>query len=215
MKKVSYIRVLWIWYLSFDKIAMQCRRCGTRAVCIVQLCYVLVLCYVQQSHTSKELFTSYVRYHGINEYLFLQGTLTLQPYHSDRQLLSPVALGAILSVVVSFLDVKSIILGKSHYFLYSLVPAIQPRMLVTFDEELRPLPVSVRVGQAVDVVGQAGKPKTITGKLLVGIRIRFCHSSALNSLSIYIYIVIGEIAKTCTAFVISAHSKSGKMGVNG
>ena len=30
-------------------------------------------------------------------------------------------------------------------------------------QELRPLPVSVRVGQAVDVVGQAGKPKTITG----------------------------------------------------
>jgi len=36
-------------------------------------------------------------------------------------------------------------------------------MLVTFNEELEPLPVSVRVGQAVDVVGQAGKPKTITG----------------------------------------------------
>lgn len=36
-------------------------------------------------------------------------------------------------------------------------------MLVTFDEELSPLPVTVRVGQAVDVVGQAGKPKTITG----------------------------------------------------
>ena len=36
-------------------------------------------------------------------------------------------------------------------------------MLVTFDENLRPLPVPVRVGQAVDVVGQAGKPKTITG----------------------------------------------------
>ena len=30
---------------------------------------------------------------------------------------------------------------------------MQPRMLVTFDEELNPLPVSVRVGQAVDVVG--------------------------------------------------------------
>jgi len=38
-----------------------------------------------------------------------------------------------------------------------------PRMLMTFDEDLKPLPVSVRVGQAVDVVGQAGKPKTITG----------------------------------------------------
>jgi len=38
-------------------------------------------------------------------------------------------------------------LGKSHYILYGLVAAMQPRMLVTFDEELRPLPVSVRVGQ--------------------------------------------------------------------
>lgn len=47
--------------------------------------------------------------------------------------------------------------------LYFLTPAIQPRMLVTFDEDLSPLPVTVRVGQAVDVVGQAGKPKTITG----------------------------------------------------
>jgi 26S proteasome regulatory subunit N1 len=63
----------------------------------------------------------------------------------------------------SFLDVKTTILGKSHYLLYTLATAMQPRMLVTFDEELRPLPVSVRVGNAVDVVGQAGKPKTITG----------------------------------------------------
>ncbi|XP_002120594.3 26S proteasome non-ATPase regulatory subunit 2-like [Ciona intestinalis] len=92
-----------------------------------------------------------------------KGTLTLQPYHSDRQLLSPVAMAALLSVIVSFLDVKNTILSKSHYLLYTLVPAIQPRMLVTFNEELNPLTVSVRVGQAVDVVGQAGKPKTITG----------------------------------------------------
>lgn len=41
----------------------------------------------------------------------------------------------------------SVILGKSHYLLYSLTTAIQPRMLVTFDEQLNPLPVSVRVGQ--------------------------------------------------------------------
>ena len=67
------------------------------------------------------------------------------------------------SYSLSFLDVKTTILGKSHYLLYSLATAMQPRMLVTFDDELRPLPVSVRVGQAVDVVGQAGKPKTITG----------------------------------------------------
>ena len=57
----------------------------------------------------------------------------------------------------------TVILSKSHYLLYTLAASLQPRMLITFDEELRPLPVSVRVGQAVDVVGQAGKPKTITG----------------------------------------------------
>lgn len=36
-------------------------------------------------------------------------------------------------------------------------------MLLTVDENLKPLSVPVRVGQAVDVVGQAGRPKTITG----------------------------------------------------
>jgi len=92
-----------------------------------------------------------------------KGTMSLNPYHSDHQLLSPVALAGLLGCVVACLDVKSTILGKSHYLLYSLAPAIQPRMLVTFDEKMRPLPVPVRVGQAVDVVGQAGKPKTITG----------------------------------------------------
>ncbi|KAL8579194.1 26S proteasome non-ATPase regulatory subunit 2 [Nucella lapillus] len=121
-----------------------------------------------------------------------KGTLTLCPYHSDRTLMSPVAVAGLMATLLSCLDVRNIILGKSHYVLcnlvvcvvcyiqllhvnvpvilgkshyvlYNLVAAMQPRMLVTFDEELRPLPVSVRVGQAVDVVGQAGKPKTITG----------------------------------------------------
>merc|ERR1711915_1064206 len=92
-----------------------------------------------------------------------KGTLSLNPFHSDRQLMSPVAVAGLLAVLVAFLDVKTTILGKSHYLLYGLATAMQPRMLVTFDEQLRALPVSVRVGQAVDVVGQAGKPKTITG----------------------------------------------------
>lgn len=43
---------------------------------------------------------------------------------------------------------------------------------------MKPLPVSVRVGQAVETVGQAGKPKTITGfqthttPVLLGVRDR-------------------------------------------
>ncbi|RWS22395.1 fukutin-related protein-like protein [Leptotrombidium deliense] len=92
-----------------------------------------------------------------------KGTLTLSPFHSDRQLMVPTAVAGLLIVLISMLDIKSTVLSKSHYLLYYLTSAIQPRMLVTFNEDLQPLPVPVRVGQAVDVVGQAGKPKTITG----------------------------------------------------
>ena len=54
-------------------------------------------------------------------------------------------------------------MGKSHYILYYLICSMYPRFLITLDENLNNLTVSVRVGQAVDVVGQAGRPKTITG----------------------------------------------------
>jgi 26S proteasome regulatory subunit N1 len=47
--------------------------------------------------------------------------------------------------------------------LYFLVTAMYPRFTITLDENLENLPVAVRVGQAVDVVGQAGKPRTISG----------------------------------------------------
>eukprot|EP00960_Hanusia_phi_P025650 745798-Hanusia_phi.AAC.4 len=92
-----------------------------------------------------------------------KGLMTISPQYSDRLLTSPTALAGILTVMHSCMDFKSIILGKYHYMLYLISVAMQPRMLVTVDEQLKPLPVSVRVGQAVDVVGQAGKPKSITG----------------------------------------------------
>ncbi|KAL3513913.1 hypothetical protein ACH5RR_026630 [Cinchona calisaya] len=92
-----------------------------------------------------------------------KGLLTLSPYHSERFLLSLTALAGLVILLHACLDMKAIILGKYHYVLYFLVLAMQPRMLMTVDENLKPLPVPVRVGQAVDVVGQAGRPKTITG----------------------------------------------------
>ncbi|CAN8230161.1 unnamed protein product [Cochlearia groenlandica] len=92
-----------------------------------------------------------------------KGLLTLNPFHSERLLLSPTALAGILTVLHACLDMKSIILGKYHYVLYFLVLAMQPRMMLTVDQDLKPISVPVRVGQAVDVVGQAGRPKTITG----------------------------------------------------
>merc|ERR1712178_85299 len=94
-----------------------------------------------------------------------KGTMTLQPYQGDRTLLNHVSLAGITAVLTAFTDSKNLILGNknAHYLLYNLMLATQPKLLQTFDEELKPLQVNVRVGQAVDVVGQAGRPKTITG----------------------------------------------------
>ncbi|GJJ69799.1 26S proteasome regulatory subunit N1 [Entomortierella parvispora] len=92
-----------------------------------------------------------------------KGTLTINPLNTDRQIMSPVALAGLLTTLVAFTDVRTLILGHHHYLLYSLVTAMYPRFLITLNEELENEPVAVRVGQAVDVVGQAGRPKTITG----------------------------------------------------
>ena len=92
-----------------------------------------------------------------------KGTMSLNPFHTDRQILSQVAAAGLLTVLVSLIDAKQFVLAESHYLLYFVVTAMHPRFLVTLDEDLKPLQVNVRVGQAVDVVGQAGRPKTITG----------------------------------------------------
>ncbi|EWC48636.1 26S proteasome regulatory subunit rpn-1 [Drechslerella stenobrocha 248] len=92
-----------------------------------------------------------------------KGTISVNPFHTDRQVMSRVSVAGLLTVLVSLVDAKSFVLSDAHYLLFFLVPAMHPRFLVTLDEDLKPLAVNVRVGQAVDVVGQAGRPKTITG----------------------------------------------------
>lgn len=92
-----------------------------------------------------------------------KGTLSVNPFHTDRTVMSRVAAAGLLTVLVSLIDAKQFILADSHYLLYFIVTAIHPRFLVTLDEDLKPLQVNVRVGQAVDIVGQVGRPKTITG----------------------------------------------------
>ncbi|TPX37187.1 hypothetical protein SmJEL517_g01072 [Synchytrium microbalum] len=92
-----------------------------------------------------------------------KGTLTINPFHTNRSLLSPVAVAGLLTVLIAFTEAKQVIMSKSHYLLYFLVIAMYPRFLISLDSDLKAQPVTVRVGQAVDVVGQAGRPKTITG----------------------------------------------------
>jgi 26S proteasome regulatory subunit N1 len=92
-----------------------------------------------------------------------KGLITINPFHSDRLLMSGPALGGVLVLLHSCLDLKNTILDKSHYLLYYLTCAMNPRMLITVNEDMSLRPVTVRVGQAVETVGQAGKPKRITG----------------------------------------------------
>eukprot|EP00397_Hematodinium_sp_SG-2012_P005278 GEMP01005296.1.p1 GENE.GEMP01005296.1~~GEMP01005296.1.p1 ORF type:complete len:899 (+),score=229.92 GEMP01005296.1:349-2697(+) len=92
-----------------------------------------------------------------------KGLMSLSPLHSDRFLINPVSLASLVVILHSCLHLKATFLGKHHYLLYHLVPAMHARMLMTLDEEGNVLPVTVRVGQAIDVTGQAGKPRNITG----------------------------------------------------
>jgi len=92
-----------------------------------------------------------------------KGLMTINPLFSDRFLLDPIAFGSLSVLAHAILHLKSTILGKSHYLLFHIVPAMHPRWLITVDEDLKELKVPVRVGQAVDITGQAGRPKQITG----------------------------------------------------
>ncbi|EJD06845.1 26S proteasome regulatory complex, non-ATPase subcomplex, Rpn1 subunit [Fomitiporia mediterranea MF3/22] len=92
-----------------------------------------------------------------------KGTMTVNPFFCDRAIMSRTAVAGLLTVLTAFTDAKGFILDKYHWMLYYLVTAMYPRFLITLDEELKSKPVTVRVGQAVDVVGQAGKPRTISG----------------------------------------------------
>ncbi|XP_017799271.1 PREDICTED: 26S proteasome non-ATPase regulatory subunit 2-like [Habropoda laboriosa] len=92
-----------------------------------------------------------------------KGTLSISPLHYASKILDKAALAGLLVVMVAFLDCQNLILGRSHYLMYCLALAMEPRWLVTLDENLQSLPVPVRVGHAVDVVGKAGNPKSISG----------------------------------------------------
>jgi 26S proteasome regulatory subunit N1 len=81
-----------------------------------------------------------------------------------RFLLDGPGIGGILAVLHAFLDIKGTILDKLHYLLFFLTPAMNPRYLCLVDAaDGKLVKGSVRVGMAVETVGQAGRPKTISG----------------------------------------------------
>ncbi|KRX97171.1 26S proteasome non-ATPase regulatory subunit 2, partial [Trichinella pseudospiralis] len=164
-----------------------------------------------------------------------KGTMTLNPFHSERQLLSPSALGGLFATCFFFLDPRhsnllffllntnsficlyifsTAILSKQHFLLYCLVPAMNPRMLITFTPKdpndpsspLEQCNVNVRVGQGVDVVGQAGKPKTITGFQTYNTPILLAHGERAE-LATDEYIAISPILEGSVILVKNPNSE--------
>lgn len=98
-----------------------------------------------------------------------KGTMAIAPLYSQKSVLSPSGLAGLLTVLIAATDAQHLLLdtsthGCTSHLLYFIISAMYPRFLYCLDADtLETLPVLVRVGQAVEVVGQAGKPKTITG----------------------------------------------------
>ncbi|KAJ2784157.1 proteasome regulatory particle base subunit [Coemansia javaensis] len=105
-----------------------------------------------------------------------KGTLTVNPYHHDRSLLSHAALAGLLVPIVAMVNAEKLIMTDSHFMLYYLVRAMYPRFLITLNEDLESISASARVGQAVDAVGQVGRPKTVTGSQTHDTPVLLAHS---------------------------------------
>jgi len=125
-----------------------------------------------------------------------KGLISLAPFHSDRLLLNSAGIAGLLAVLHAMIDIKGTILDKYHFILFYLSAATNPRYLSTVDTDLQPVSISVRVGLAVETVGQAGRPKTITGfqthrsPVLVGAKER-------AELANQEYITLGSVLEGC------------------
>ncbi|SCU86878.1 LAME_0D07998g1_1 [Lachancea meyersii CBS 8951] len=89
-----------------------------------------------------------------------KGTMTFDIFN-DAQVLNKVTLASLLTVLVGLVTPSFML--DHHYLFYYLNSGVRPKYILTLNEDGDPIKVNVRVGQAVDTVGQAGKPKTITG----------------------------------------------------
>ena len=113
-------------------------------------------------------------YTGDNDYLYMiklalgllyagKGLVGINPYYSEGFLFSKSGLASLFIISMSMLDMQRNFIKNNHYLLYYLGVSFYPKMLFFLDQDLKELNVSVRVGQTVDVVGQVGKPRKITG----------------------------------------------------
>jgi 26S proteasome regulatory subunit N1 len=79
--------------------------------------------------------------------------------------LHPVSLGFLLVLANAAIYADALLVndGGEPLLFFFVAPAVAPRFLATLDEELNIVRVPVRVGTAIDVVGQAGRPRQVSG----------------------------------------------------
>ena len=92
-----------------------------------------------------------------------KGLITLDPVYSHKLLINKRALAGVLITLFSFTETEALICGKHQFLLHSLALAMKPKLVMTVDENLKPKDVQLMIGQAVDIVGQTGNPRTISG----------------------------------------------------
>lgn len=134
--------------------AMGLCGCGTNNARLAQLLRQLA------SYYSKEQNTLFINRLAQGLVHLGNGTINLNPFN-DAQVLNKVTFASLLTVLIGFTNTNFML--EHHQLFYFLNSGMRPRYILTLNEEGEPVKVNVRVGQAVDTVGQAGKPKTITG----------------------------------------------------
>ena len=92
-----------------------------------------------------------------------KGIITLDPVYSHKLLINNIGLAGILITLFGFTETEGLMCGKHQFMIYSLALGMKPKLVMTVDEKLHPKEVQLMIGQAVDIVGQTGNPRTISG----------------------------------------------------
>ena len=92
-----------------------------------------------------------------------KGLITLDPVYSHKLLLNSIGMAGILITLFAFTETEGLMCGKHQFLIFSLSLGMKPKLVMTVDEKLKPKDVQLMIGQAVDIVGQTGNPRTISG----------------------------------------------------
>ena len=92
-----------------------------------------------------------------------KGIITLDPVYSHKLLINNIGISGVLITLFAFTETEKLLCEKHQFLIYSLALGMKPKLVMTVDENLKPKEVQLMIGQAVDIVGQTGNPRTISG----------------------------------------------------